>query len=94
MLAAVTVATLGCQKPLETDECERLLDRYTELLLRNENPEVTAQVIAVKQTEARALAKSEPAFEWVRCADAVSRVQFDCAMRAGSVDDVERCLSL
>lgn len=84
----------GCGRALDTDECDRLLDHYTELLVKEQLPDLPAQEIAVRQSRARKLAKEDPSYEFDRCSRAVNRRQFDCAMQAVSVDAVERCLVL
>ncbi len=96
-LAVLIVACCGlpgCAQPLSEDECDRLLDHYTEHLLRSERPDVSAQTIAEKQSAARALARADARFEFETCPDAVSRAQFDCAIIAPSVDAIEKCLVL
>jgi hypothetical protein len=57
----------------------------------DEQPKATPAEIATKQLAARRAADL-PEFEFDACADKVSRRQFECAMAAASVDDVERCL--
>ncbi len=84
----------SCSEPLSNDECERLLDHYTERLMRDESPDVSLSKIAEKQEQARKLAKEDPLFEFERCSDKVSRSQFDCAMAAGNVNGIEQCLML
>lgn len=88
------VLLTSCEEPLKPKECERLLDHYTERLVRDETPKATAQLISAKQAAARKLAKNEPAFEWGQCEAAVSRTQFECAMSAVNVDGIEQCLTL
>jgi hypothetical protein len=45
-----------------------------------------------KQEEARRLVRELPRFEFARCAELVSKTEFDCAMGAANVDSIERCL--
>jgi len=94
MCVATGQLSVGCSKPLSENDCDRLLDHYTEHLLRSERPGVTAQTIAEKQTAARALVRADAKFEFANCAQAVSRAQFDCAISAPSVDAIEKCLVL
>jgi hypothetical protein len=86
--------SLGCAEPLDPAECERLLDHYTERLIREEHPKTPDVVVVHKQLQAKQLAKNEAAFEFDACADKVSRRQFECAMQAVNVDGIEICLSL
>lgn len=87
-------ANLSCRESLTHEECVRLLDRYTEALLKQEQPELSAEAVELKKEAARQLARREPVFEFDRCAAAVSRRQFECAMEAHGVDPIERCLTL
>jgi hypothetical protein len=90
----LALCAFGCGEPLSPDECETLLAHYTELLVREENPEIRADEVALRKAQAQKLAREEPKFEFAGCADAVSRRQFDCAMQAHDVNTVERCLML
>lgn len=85
---------VGCSKSLSTAECERLLDHYTARLISSQNPDASPMLIAEKQQQARELAHREPRFEFGECNNDVSRRQFECAMAAGDVDAIERCLTL
>jgi hypothetical protein len=93
-LAALTLAlgSLGCGKALSDDECTNLLDRYTEMLAKAQDAKIPALRVAELQEQARELAKREPAYEFADCSKRVSRRNFECAMQAGSVDEMERCL--
>lgn len=91
------VALLGllltsCGKALSDDECTALLDRYTEQLAKSQNAQIPAQRITELQQRARELAKRDPHYEFADCSNRVSRRNFECAMQAPSVDEMERCL--
>lgn len=86
------VLALGCGKALSEDECHALLDRYTELLARSQNAQIPAQRVSELQGRAREIAKNDPAYEFADCSQRVSRRDFECAMQAPSVDELERCL--
>jgi hypothetical protein len=80
----------ACSRPLSSDECNQLLDHYTELLVRSANKDVSNEDLARLEREARAKAAADQ--EFARCSVRVSRRQWECAMKAPNVDDVERCL--
>ena len=80
----------GCAEPLHPAECSKLLDRHTELLLGIYRPDTTPEQRLKLRRETLSKAAEDP--EYRRCPDKVSRRQFDCAMQAVSVDDMERCL--
>lgn len=88
----LSLVLAGCSKPLSAEECDQLLDHYTERLLRESAPELTGAQVAERQRQARTLARERAEFEFDKCANRVSRSQFRCALEAGSVDQVERCL--
>ena len=90
--AALALALLaGCQQRLSHHECELLVDRYTELLLRARNPDASPAERMRLQAEARARAARDPRFG--SCGEHISRRAYECAMReANSADELERCL--
>jgi hypothetical protein len=83
---------LACSQRLGVHECDALLDHYTERLLHEERPRMSFGEVKKKQEEARRLVRETPRFEFDRCAEIVTRDAFDCAMGAGNVDAIERCL--
>ena len=89
-LAALAVAS--CGRKVSDAECRKLLDHYTELLVREEEPTSTPEQVARALEEARRTAEEDPRFEMAACPSRVARKSYDCAMNAASVDAVERCL--
>lgn len=90
--SVVLLVASGCGKPPDDAECRRLLDHYTELLVREEQPSASPEEIARALEDARRVATEDRRFQWSECSKRVRRSSFDCAMAAGSVDAVERCL--
>ena len=86
----VSLASSGCSAPLEPQECQLLLDRYVELLLRDDRPKASAGEVLRLQQEARRKAAQDPAFG--ECRSRVSRRSFDCAMSADDANRLEQCL--
>lgn len=89
---AAALALVACRRgpPPSADECARLLDRYTAALLRADGHKPTSAEQERATTGARARAATHPAFQ--RCTREVSRESLDCAERAWSADEIERCL--
>lgn len=81
---------VGCQQPLTATECGTLLDRYVELLLNSDRRDTTAAERFRLREETRRKAATDP--EFCACPNRVTRAQFECAMKALNVDDMERCL--
>ncbi|WP_437597827.1 hypothetical protein WMF28_34525 [Sorangium sp. So ce590] len=71
------------------EACAALLDRYVELVLRAAAPEPAASDVAERQAMARKAA-GERGF--VRCEADLTQAEVSCALKAGSADDLERCL--
>lgn len=80
----------ACGKPLDPDECNQLLDHYTELLVRQQRRGVSDD--EVERLKASARLRAAGSEDFARCNSKVSRRQWECAMKAPSVDEVERCL--
>ena len=88
-LAALLAA--GCQKKDVTPaECDRLLDKYTELRLRSTDPKVSGADVERARVEARAQAKLSRAFH--TCTKDLTRESMDCALGSFHADEIERCL--
>jgi hypothetical protein len=90
--AAFFVGAVACGRPVAEDECRTLIERYTELLVKEEEPTATPERVARAQTEVHAAAEKNPQFQLSECSKKVSRRDYECAMHAGSVDAIERCL--
>ena len=88
--AALLLLTAGCGRPPDHRECQRLLDHYVELLLREDRPGTSAGEILRLQQEARKKAELDPAFR--ECSQRVSRRSYSCAMAAQDANKLEQCL--
>ena len=88
--SATLLLTCGCGKQLEVSECQRLLDHYVSLLLRDDRPKASAGELLRLQQDARKKAERDPAFG--ECRERVSRRSFDCAMDAKDANKLEQCL--
>lgn len=91
-LRALSLALLvaACDEHISTEQCDALLDRYVELLAASDGREAGAEELLRLQREARMRAALDPEFS--RCTEEVSKRQLECAMRAPSADEIERCL--
>ena len=90
--AALAIGAISCGRPVAEEECRTLVERYTELLVKEEEPAASPERVARVQLEARAVAEKNPQFQLSECTKKVSRRSYECAMHAGSVDAIERCL--
>jgi hypothetical protein len=90
--ALLALGVAGCGRPVAQEECRTLVERYAELLVKDEEPGANPERVARVQIEARGMAEQNPKFELSQCSEKVSRKSYECAMHAGSVDAIERCL--
>jgi hypothetical protein len=86
----VTLLAPGCGRHATPAECAALLDRYVELLVREQDPKAPDTEIAQQKERTRAKAENEPAF--ASCPNEVSAKGARCAMSAVNVDEFEKCL--
>jgi hypothetical protein len=87
-LSAILVGACGRHATLA--ECTALLDRYVELLVREQNPKADDVEIGRHKTATREKAAHDPSF--ASCPKEVSAKAARCAMDAPNVDEFEKCL--
>jgi len=80
----------GCGRHATLAECEILLDRYVELLVRDRDPKADEGSIARQKSATREKAARDPSF--AACPKEVSARAFDCAMAAPNADELEKCI--
>ncbi len=90
LLLLLLLVLPACSRPLDAEECNELLDHYTELLAKSQDPDVTGDELIRLRKKARARAAQTREFS--RCSAKVPRAKWECAMKAPSVDEAERCL--
>ena len=87
---AVAALFAACARHATAPECAALLDRYVELLVREQDPKASDSEIAQQKDRTRAKAEKDPAF--ASCPKEVSAKSAHCAMAAVNVDEFEKCL--
>ena len=90
MLALAAASLEGCSRHATTAECAALLDRYVELLVREQDPKAADTEIARQKEVTRAKAENDASF--ASCPNEVSAKAARCAMSAVNVDEFEKCL--
>jgi hypothetical protein len=96
IITLATLATLclpflvGCSKPLSSDECSQLLDKYVVLLATSDRPEATAEQRNHMRQSAKELSNRDPQFG--KCSKQISRRKYECAINAPNTDLFEQCL--
>jgi hypothetical protein len=91
LLAALLAASgTGCKAKASASECDQLLERYAQLVVTERYPDASADQIKTFHDQEKREALGDDAFK--NCSSEVSKVEFDCAMRAPSADTFEKCL--
>jgi hypothetical protein len=89
VVAAATAAG-ACKPKASPVQCDRLIERYAELVVREKMPDASAEVVKTEQEREKVEARGDDAFK--NCPSEVSRAEFDCAMAASTADAFEKCL--
>jgi len=71
-------------------ECSALLDRYVELLVREQDPKADEGIIDKQKSATREKASHDASF--ASCPNEVTARAARCAMGAPNVDEFEKCL--
>lgn len=80
----------GCARHATFADCDALLDRYVELLVREQDPRAGDAEIARQKSLTREKAAQSSSF--ASCPEEVSARAARCALTAGNVDEFEKCL--
>jgi hypothetical protein len=87
------VALVGCGgggPPVTEAECAAVLERYVAHSLHREGAKPSAAAVADAQALARQRALTSPGFR--RCPGELERRDLECALKAYTADEIERCL--
>ena len=90
MCWAACIAGASCRPKASAEQCEALVERYAELVVREKYLDASPAQIKSEQDRERNEARADDAFK--NCRSEVSRVEFECAMRAANADALEKCL--
>jgi hypothetical protein len=94
LLWAAALAALGsatsCKRKVSSKHCDELLERFSELVVKEHFPDAGAEVVAAERTRERKEAKSDDAFK--NCTSEVQADEYACAMKAASSEALIKCL--
>lgn len=90
LFASLTSLHCACRSELAKRDCDKLLEKYVELLARHDLGGVSSERMLRLKLEAKARAERDPHF--AECQARVSRKDFECAMRAADPGELERCM--
>lgn len=94
LLLVASFATIGvttsCRKKVSQQQCDELLDRFSELVVKERMPDAGADALAAERIRERSEAKSDDAFK--NCTSEVQLAEHACAMKAASSEALIKCL--
>lgn len=87
---SLSVAALGgCKKKVSAKQCDELLDRFSELVVKEHFPDAGPEQVAAERTRERAEAKGD---ELKNCTSEVQPEEHACAMKATTSEALIKCL--
>lgn len=89
-VALVVVMCCGCKKKVTPTQCEAIVERYAELVVKEKMPDASATDIAAESAREKTEAHGDDAFK--NCASEVEPSDYECAMKATTPDALEKCL--
>jgi hypothetical protein len=93
-LAVASLLALGsmtsCKRKVSAKQCDELLERFSELVVKERFPDAGPEVIAAERARERTEAKGDDAFK--NCTSEVQANEHACAMKAGSSEALIKCL--
>jgi hypothetical protein len=82
-------ATISCKRKVSEQQCDELVDRFSELVVKERFPDAGPEVILAERTRERAEAKGD---ELRNCTSEVQADEHACAMKAKTSEGVIKCL--
>lgn len=80
----------ACRKRVTNEQCDALLDRFAELVVRERFPDAGSDVVQAERSRERTEAKGDDAFK--SCTSEVQPDEHACAMKAASSEALLKCL--
>lgn len=90
VLALLGLGASGCRKKVSAKQCDELLERFSELVVKERFPDAGPEVVAAERARERNEAKSDDAFK--NCTSEVQVDEHTCAMKAPSPEALIKCL--
>ena len=86
----VSIGATGCKKKVTPAQCDELLDRFSQLVVREKLKDAPPEQIKAEQAREREEATSDDNFK--NCTSELSTEDYACAMAATSSDGLMKCL--
>ena len=90
LLILLLCATTACTKKASPEQCDQLLDRFAELVVKERFPDAGAEQVQKERDRERGEAKADQSFK--NCTSEVQASEFQCAMKATTSEGLIKCL--
>lgn len=87
---SLAFGTLGCRKKASAKDCEQLLDRFAELVVRERFADAGADMVASERARERKEAQGDDAFK--NCTSEVQADELACALKSETSEKLIKCL--
>ncbi len=84
------VAASGCREKVTSAQCDTLVARYAELVVREKMPGAPIEEVRAEQKRVRQESAGDENFR--NCTTEVRPAEYACAMSAPTPDAIEKCL--
>jgi hypothetical protein len=90
VLALAALGQTACTKKASPAECDQLLDRFAELVVKERFADAGAADVDRERIRERAEAKADPSFK--NCTSEVQKTEYACAIKATTPEAMIKCL--
>ena len=91
LFAGVALSSMAsCRKKVSAKQCDELLERFSELVVKERMPDAGPEVLTAERARERNEAKSDDAFK--NCTSEVQADEHACAMKAPTSEALIKCL--
>ena len=89
-VASSTGLIPACREKVTPAQCDTLVARYAELVVREKMPKAPAEEVQAEQKRVRQESAGDENFR--NCTTEVRPTEYECAMAAATPDAIEKCL--
>ena len=89
VLPMAAASLLGCRQKASSSECDQLIDKFAQLVVKEHFPDAGAEQIAAEQARERTEAKTDVL---KNCTSEVQTNELACAMKASTSEAMIKCL--
>jgi hypothetical protein len=89
-LTLVLLAGPACKKKVTQQDCDRLIDRFATLVVKERSSNASPEQIKAEQEREREEARGDEAFR--NCTSEIEAADYACAMKTETTDAFLKCL--